>query len=95
MSIRQALYCVYNLVEMWIKKEGVKVDTCESVQVRNPVYLVRTNNYRALVIGYRDGKIVDRKYFLAPTQLEARHKAAEYVERWNKAHGKEKDDQTR
>lgn len=65
---------------------------CDSVKLRNPVYLVRTNNYRALVIGYRNNEIVGRKYFVAPTQLEARHKAAEYVERWNMEHGKKKDD---
>lgn len=80
---------MYNFVNNVDKKEGVSVDNAQYVKMRNPIFLVRTNNYRSVVLGYRDGEVVFRKYFLADTQLEARHKATEFMERWKKEHDKE------
>lgn len=66
------------------------IETVDEVRARNPIYLVKTDNYRSVVVGLKNKEIVVRKYFLADTQLEARHKASGYVEGWNKRHGKEK-----
>lgn len=65
------------------------IETVDSVHTRNPIYVVRSDNYRSVVLGVKDSEIVARKYFMADTQLEARHAASGYVEGWNKRHGKE------